>query len=391
MHPLAEKLSASLRDELHNILNYWNENSLDFINGGFVGERDHYNNLIDNASKGVILNSRILWSFSAACNHFQSNKYLQLCGRSFDYLQKYFKDEQYGGVFWELNALGIPTNSRKQIYAQAFMIYALSEYFICSQDERALSWAIELYEVIENRAKDSIHQGYTEAFNQDWSPIDDMRLSDKDENVAKSLNTHLHILEAYTNLYRVYKNEKLKSNLTDITNLFLDKFINEDNHLNLFFDEKCNIKGNIISYGHDIEAAWLLVEAARALNNKKIITETERIAILIADTFINEGLDEDYGVMYEFNSDTNYLDADKHWWAQAEALIGLRFAFDISGDVKYLDIALKIWDFIENNILDKTNGEWYWMLHNGIPSTKDYKMGMWKAPYHNSRACIKLI
>ncbi|REE82095.1 mannobiose 2-epimerase [Lutibacter oceani] len=391
MHKLAKEVSVSLANELQNILNYWSENTVDEINGGFVGERDHYNNLVPNASKGIILNSRILWSFSAASNHLKTDKYNALCERSYNYLKTNFNDEKFGGVYWELDVKGNPINTRKQVYAQAFMIYALSEYYILSNNKEALNWAVELYELVEKYAKDNIFRGYIEAFNEDWSPIADMRLSDKDANEAKTMNTHLHVLEAYTNLYKVYKNEGLKNNLTELINLFLTKFLNSNNNLNLFFDEQWNLKSSVVSFGHDIETAWLLIEAAKVLENKTLITETERVAVLIADVFIQTGIDTDGGVMNDYEPKTGKLDGDKHWWPQAEALVGLRYAYNITKDEKYLSISTKILNFIQTKIIDKTNGEWFWRVDKkGKLYTSDYKIGMWKAPYHTSRACIVL-
>lgn len=391
MHPIEEKISNSLAIELQHILKYWTQNSIDEVNDGFFGERDHFNKVVPNASKGIILNSRILWSFSAVSNHYKSNKYKAICKRSFEYLYTFFKDEKYCGVYWELNFEGKPLNKRKQVYAQAFMIYALSEYYIFSKNVDALDWAIDIYKQIEKNANDKVNKGYIEAFNEDWSPIEDMRLSDKDANEAKTMNTHLHLLEAYTNLYKVYKKPSLKNHLIALIHLFLNKFLNSENHMNLFFDEKWNLKGNIISYGHDIETAWLLIEAAKVIKDEKLLQKTNQVAILIADTFIKEGLDSDGGVYNEYNPNSKKLDGDKHWWPQAEAMVGLKYAYEITKNEKYLQKSIEILNFIQNNIIDKVNGEWFWRVDkNRNLYTSDYKMGMWKAPYHNSRACIIL-
>ncbi|MFD1293341.1 AGE family epimerase/isomerase [Lutibacter holmesii] len=390
-HPKAEKIANVLTKELENILNYWTHNSIDELNDGFLGERDHYNNIVPNATKGVILNSRILWSFSAASSHYKTDKYLAICKRSYDYLETFFKDELYGGVFWELSSEGKPLNKRKQIYAQAFMIYALSEYYLYSKNQDALEWAIDIYELIEKHANDTVNNGYIEAFNEDWSPIKDMRLSNKDANEAKTMNTHLHVLEAYTNLYKVYKNPSLKQHLTNLTTLFFNKFLNPENHLNLFFDEEWNLKSSTISYGHDIETAWLLIEAAKVIANEKLLQKTQDIAVLIANTFVKEGIDTDGGVLNEYNPISKKLDGDKHWWPQAEALVGLTYAYNITENEKYLTAAIRVLNFLEKHIIDHKNGEWFWRVHqNQKVDTSNCKMGMWKAPYHNSRACIML-
>ena len=390
-HPTAEKISVALAAELKNILNYWTHNSIDEINDGFLGERDHFNKVVTNATKGVILNSRILWSFSAASNHYKTDKYSDICKRSYEYLETFFKDENYGGVFWELSSGGKPLNRRKQVYAQAFMIYALSEYYMFSKNQDALYWAIDIYKLIEKHANDTVKKGYIEAFNEDWSSIKDMRLSNKDANEAKTMNTHLHVLEAYTNLYKVYKRPSLKQHLTDLITLFFNKFLTSENHLNLFFDEHWNLKSSVISYGHDIEAAWLLIEAAKVVGDEKLLQKTKNIAVLIANTFIKEGIDVDGGVLNEFNPISKKLDGDKHWWPQAEALVGLSYAYNITKNEKYLETATSILTFIEKHIIDHKNGEWFWRVsQNQKVNTSDCKMGMWKAPYHNSRACMVL-
>lgn len=211
MHQIRQTLSHSLSKELKNILWYWNTNTIDENYGGFVGERDQYNNLVVNANKGIILNSRILWTFSAACNHNNTDQYKENCLRSYQYLTANFKDYNHDGVYWKLDTTEIPPNTRKQIYAQAFTIYALAEYYIYSKDIKVLQWAVEIYNLIEKYAKDILNKGYTEAFKEDWSDISDMRLSPKEINVSKTMNTNLHFLEAYTNLFKVYENKDLGS------------------------------------------------------------------------------------------------------------------------------------------------------------------------------------
>ena len=392
MHPLLKKLSAEMADELKHIVSYWSSSGIDHEFGGFLGERDFYNAIVPQAPKGIILNSRILWSFSAISNHLQTSEYAALCDRSFLYLKQYFLDKNYGGVYWELDYTGKPTNLRKQVYAQAFMIYALSEYYIFSQNPAVLHWTLEIYGLIEKHANDRIYGGYTEAFARDWSVIEDMRLSEKDANEAKTMNTHLHVLEAYTNLYRVHQDEALKNQLSFLTELFLTKFFNpKNNHFNLFFNEHWQVKGKVISFGHDIEAAWLLIEAAKVIQDKNLLFKTQEVALKIANTFMDEAIGDDGGVCNEFNPATGIMDTDKHWWPQVEAIIGLNFAWQISKEENYLLRAASIWEFTKNKLIDRKNGEWHWRVNSkGEPNISDYKMGMWKAPYHNSRACIQM-
>lgn len=386
-----KQLQTELSSELKNILSYWTQNTLDYKYGGFVGKIDHYNKVIPKASKGIILNSRILWSFSAASNHLQTNEYELVCNKAINYLKTFFNDKKDKGVFWELDYEGNPINKRKQVYAQAFTIYALSEYYIFSKNEDAKNWAIELFGLVEKHAKDDLNIGYFEAFNEDWSPIEDMRLSDKDMNASKTMNTHLHILEAYTTLLKIYDNEQLRTSLRMLVEVFFEKFLNDKNHYELFFDDEWNLLSNTVSYGHDIEAAWLIIEAAKLLNDDALLNKANTLAINVADTFLKEGIDHDGSVLNEKNLSNNHIDTDRHWWPQVEALIGLKYAFSLKPDKKYIDASLKIWDYTKNNLIDYKNGEWYFRVSKeGRVYTEEDKVSMWKAPYHTSRACIML-
>jgi len=386
------QLKSELNSELKNILNYWCTNTIDNQYGGFFGKIDHFNKVIPKASKGIILNTRILWSFSAVSNHFKTNEYRDLCDRSYQYLKTYFNDETYKGVYWDLNYLGEPKNKRKQVYAQAFAIYALSEYFIFSKNQEAKNWAVELFEQLEKHAKDNEKVGYFEAFDTNWEPIKDMRLSDKDMNASKTMNTHLHLLEAYTSLLSIYDNNKVRSSLKELVVIFLDKFLNEQNHYDLFFDEDWKKLSNTVSYGHNIETAWLLIEAAKKVGDKDLIEQTQRSALHIANTFLKDAIDADGAVMNEKNLNTGVLDTDRHWWPQVEALIGLNYTYKLNNDPKFIDHSLKIWEFIKKSLIDPINGEWYFRVDkNGKVYTEEDKVSMWKAPYHVTRACIKLI
>ena len=386
-----KKLKKELDIELKNILSYWTENTIDKEFGGFLGKRNHYNKVVEKASKGVILNTRILWSFSAATNHLKTDIYKDVCDRSFKYLKDFFNDKINKGVYWEVDYLGNPINKRKQVYAQSFTIYALSEYYLFSKNEEAKTWAIELFNQLEKYAKDSVNEGYFEAFNEDWSPIEDMRLSDKDMNASKTMNTHLHVLEAYTSLLKIYDNNELKASLKMLVKVFLEKFLNTKNHYELFFDDQWNLLSNSVSYGHDIEAAWLVIDAAKLIDDSELLHLSEEVAVKVADTFLLEAIDKEGAVINEKNLTTNHIDTDRHWWPQVEALVGLKYANDLKSDEKYISSSLKIWDFTKKNLIDYKNGEWFFRVdEKGNVYKSEDKVSMWKAPYHTSRACIIL-
>lgn len=389
--PEIRNLLTNVTNELDAILNYWTKNSVDEINGGFIGQIDFEENTVATAEKGSVLNARILWSFAAAYKKTNNPLHLELAERAYNYIQKYFYDTEFGGIFWSLNPDGTPKDTKNQIYAIAFVIYGLTEFYAVSKNEKALKLAIKLYQKIEEHSFDNINKGYFEAFHQDWSPIEDLRLSEKDANEKKTMNTHLHIVEAYANLYKVWKNEELKNTIAELLKTIETHFINtETYHLRLFFDENWVEKPDVISYGHDIEAAWLLLWCAEVIEDANLIKNYKEYAVEMARVTI-EGLDSDGGLWYEFDPETNEMISEKHWWPQAELWIGMINAWQITGDEKYYKIVEKNWDFVEKNIIDHKNGEWIWGVDKNYNPLEKDKAGFWKCPYHNARACMELM
>lgn len=393
MTDLSSDIKTGLNSELKNIIQYWKANSVDEKHGGFLGKRDHFNTEVQEANKGAILNTRLLWTFSAIENFQKDDSCRELAERAYDYLKKFFRDDQYQGIFWELDYKGKPVNKRKQIYAQAFAIYALAEYYKLSNDQEALKFANNLFFLIEKHALDRKKNGYLEAFQQDWSPIEDMRLSDKDENSAKTMNTHLHILEAYTNLYLVSGDITVKGALINLIELFLEKFLDPKNmHFQLFFNTDWQRANNVVSYGHDIEAVWLIIEACKAVENSMLLKQAEKTAVEVAEVFLKEAYVPNAGVINEKDLDSGITDEDRHWWPQVEAMVGLDYAFNISGEKKFLLAKEDIWQFTKQHIKDHSNGEWHFRVNkNNKPCDTEDKLSMWKAPYHNSRALMVLL
>lgn len=372
-----------------NILPFWINQMLDLDNGGFYGRIDGMGTLDKKATKGIVLNARILWTFSAAYRVLKNSIYLEIAKRAYNYIKEYFIDDNYGGVFWELDYKGRVVDSKKQTYAQGFTLYAFSEYFRATGDNEALKLSIEFFETIE-RYKDKVNGGYFEAFQADWSPISDMRLSEKDANEKKSMNTHLHILEPYTNLLHIWKSPELYNAQTDLISLFCEKIINRNGfYQNLFFDENWTVKSEMISFGHDIESSWLLLEAAEVLSNQEIKNKVLVNSLNLANS-AQKGLLPDGSLAYEIEKNT--LDSERHWWVQAEGVVGFMYAYKYSGNNTYKDIACNLWEYIEKEIVDDVKGEWYWSrLPDGNVNKKEDKAGFWKCPYHNSRMCLEMI
>ena len=385
-------LKEEMQMELDHLLGWWSTHMVDQQHGGFYGRMDHEGKLYPFADKGIIMQSRILWTFAAAANLTGELSYHTMAAHSYDFLHKHFIDQKYGGVYWMLDFQGRLVNDRKQIYAQAFTIYALAAYYKLTQEPTVLAQAMALFDKIEAHSYDTQMGGYFEAFGRHWEPIADLRLSAKDANEAKTMNTHLHVLEAYTTLYEVSRDEQVGVALERLINCFMERFTDAvTGHLLLFFDEKWVAKSKVISYGHDIEASWLITEAMGQFDNPVWQSSAKAWALALARITLQDGLDADGGLNNEREANGE-IDTDKHWWPQAEAVIGFWNAWELSGDMHFQALAKQIWDFIQKEIKDSEGGEWVWgRRRDGSLLLHEDKAGPWKAPYHNSRMCLEMI
>ena len=392
-----ERSAGEWRSELErelkvNILNFWIRHAKDESNGGFIGEIKSDMTRVPDADKGLVLNARIMWSFASAYRLYGDPVYLEMAERAFDALDCVFRDREHGGLYWMTDAAGRPSQDKKQVYGQAFVIYALAEYIRAKgpRSGEALEWAIEIYRLLEKHAYDPVYLGYVEALARDWSETDDLSLSGKDLNERKSMNTHLHVLEAYTNLYRVWKPKGLRAKLAELIDVHLQYIVNTDNHhFQLFFDDNWNAQSGHVSYGHDIEGSWLLCEAAEVLGDQARLNTVRKEALAMAKAALAEGVDADGGVLNESDGQ-GHLDDTKDWWPQAEDMVGFLNAYQLSGDERYWQAARKSWAFTKRFIIDDEHGEWHWQVsREGVPNPAYAKVDPWKCPYHNSRACIE--
>jgi mannobiose 2-epimerase len=372
-----------------DILPFWLQRMRDPA-GGWYGCIAGDGTLVADAPRGAILNARILWTFSSAFRLIGDPAYREAADRSYAVIRDRFHDPLYGGVYWSLGAAGQPLDTKKQFYAIAFAVYGLAEYFRATGEAGARDLAVRLYRDIEAHSYDTIGGGYIEACSRAWSPIADMRLSEKDRNDAKTMNTHLHILEGYTSLYRVWPDKGLRDRLANLVELFLDRIVRADGHLGLFFDEAWILQSETVSYGHDIEASWLLEEAAGLLEDEDLAVRTAEACRRIAAAAL-EGWQPDAGMIYEYDPATGRRDGDRHWWVQAEAVVGCWNRFQRDGDPAWAERAQDIWEFIRRE-LRCPDGEWYWSVRaDGTPNVTDDRAGFWKCPYHNGRMCMEIL
>lgn len=392
MEPLAALADEARAELVERVLPFWAERTLDDAHGGFVGRIDGHGRRVPGAPKGSVLNARILWTFAAACHALGTDRWCDEADRAYDALRAHFADPEHGGVYWTVAPDGTPVDDKKQVYAQAFTIYALAEHARQRGDGEALAWAQDLFRLVEDRAVDPVHGGYVEAFARDWGPAADLRLSEKDADAPKSMNTHLHVLEAYTALHRVWPDAALGDRLRVLVELFLDRIVDPaTGHLGLFFEMDWAPLSADVSFGHDVEAGWLLNEAAAELGDAALAARVRPVALRLARLTLEEGLDADGGLFNERHADGR-LDTDKHWWPQAEAVVGFLDAYEHTGEAAFAEAAHRTWAFIQRAIVDRDGGEWFFRVdRGGVPYREEDTVGPWKCPYHNARACLEIM
>ena len=379
-----------IRKELVNgIIPFW-KNLRDDEYGGYYGLLDYDLNLDKKAEKGCILNSRITWFFANAYLLLKDESLLDEAKHGYEFLKNKCLDKEYGGIYWSLNYDGTPKDTTKHTYNQAFCIYALSTYYAASKDAEALKIAMQLFEKIETTCMDEA--GYLEAFTRDFKPESNEKLSENGVLADKTMNTLLHVFEAYTELYRVSKETKVKERLMWIMDVFADKVYNPKLHRQeVFFDKNYNSIIDLHSYGHDIETAWLMDRGTEVLGDE---TYTERMGAITRDL-----TSQIYKVAFDGHSLANECEkgvVNEHrvWWVQAEAIVGFLNGYEKDPQKKeYLEAAESIWAFIKEHVKDKRTGsEWFWEVgKEGNPYEGRPIVEPWKCPYHNGRMCMEVI
>ena len=399
---LRAKMDGELRG---NILSYWMKYAVEPDGAGFYGAVDMDNKPVPGVDKTCVLNARILWTYAAAAKFYDSDEYAEIADLAYRVFTEHFLDAEHGGFYMTVTADNEMSDSVKHTYAQAFAIYALCKYYELRPEQGVMDLIRECFGVVEEKTKDTASIGYLEAFTRDWKPIEENRMADNNE--PKSMNTHLHVLESYAALYKVWKDEKVKTRLTELLNIFLDHIIRDNGHFGIFFDENFaeveDSKG-ICSFGHDIEGSWLLWEAAEILGDETILARLKPIAIKMVDSIDRVAVDKDGGLFLESRRFGSHVRTNKHWWPQAENLVGFMNAYQLTGDEKYWETAKLIWNFIDTHLIDHERGEWFTKLNRlGEPYLvepaddpspyyrNDWKVDPWKCPYHNGRSCLEMM
>jgi mannobiose 2-epimerase len=386
---LRSAIETEWRDDIRA---FWLRHAPDPEFGGFRGRIAHDLRIDPHAEKGVILNARILWTFARAAAVHHDPEARAMADRAWEYLRRHFVDPVHGGVFWTVDHRGAPRDTKKKLYAQAFAIYAFAEYGRSTGEAEPIQEALRLFDLVERHGSDPARGGYGENYERDWTLAGDQRLSDVDLDTRRSMNTHLHVLEAYATLRHVTDDARVAAALEGCLAVFFRHIIDDRSwHLRLFFDEAWVPQSDVISFGHDIEASWLLCEAADALGNPGHQNAARDAAVQMAGTVLQQAMDDDGGLVYEADS-SGVIDDTKDWWPQAEAVVGFLNAWEISGDRRFYDAAVRAWTFIDRHVIDRVHGEWHSKLSRaGVPDLSRPKVDLWKCPYHNGRMCFEAV
>ncbi len=382
-------IGAVKRHLTEQILPFWKALK-DEEYGGFYGKVDYDLNVYRDNEKGGILNSRILWFFSNSYLTLRDSDDLEYARHAYNQLVDKFIDKEYGGVYWSVTYDGTPLDTTKHTYCQAFAIYALSSFYDASKDEGALKLAYELYEMVESKCRDEL--GYLEAFKRNFEPESNEKLSENGVEAGRTMNTLLHMYEAYTELYRVDGNPQVKERLLEMIDIIENKMYNpEVPRQEVFFDKEWNSIIDLHSYGHDIEAAWLIDRGLDVIGDEELTARISVITKALTECIYKKAYTKE-GVWNE--EERGVVDKRKIWWVQNESVVGFINGFERDNNkTEYLEAARSIWEFCEKFQIDKRSGsEWFGTLdENNNPLVEEDIAGPWKCPYHNGRMCFEVI
>ena len=384
--------------ELERLITWWTTHAPrpDF---GFWGAIDEAGVADGETELSIILNTRLLWFFSSAFAATQDQACRVQAQRAYEVITQKFYDPATETFVWSITPEGAPSNLRKQTYAQAFAIYALAAFAQATGETAALDLALNVFDQVQRHFSEGRYGGWIEALGPALEPIADVRLSEKDLNAPKSMNTHLHVLEAYSALYSTAQKlgfgaqrlETIELALREAVSVMTTHIVHpKGDTLGLFFDLDWTPHSKTRSFGHDIEASWLIYEAACALGDLGTIAQAKATALSLANGAL-EGVSSHGGLQEEMEAN-GHIRPLHVWWIQAEALVGFLNAYQLSGDRKFLTAVFRVWNFIITYQIDRAGGEWRELsCLDDQTSASGLMVGPWKCPYHTGRAMLETI
>ncbi len=394
---LSKEQLITMRDrcttDLREILDFFADRSTDPA-GGFYGKVGRDLVPVYDAPRALVYVGRMLWTYAAAYRILHDEKYLKVAYHALDYIEKCFIDKEHGGAYWEVNPDGTVHDDHKYVYGQCFLIYGGAELMRACGEERGLKLAKDIYHLLEKYAEDKPNGGYFETYDRAWNRVD-VSFNIPDPALgSKALNTHLHLIESYTNLMRVWDDKDLHTKVGKLIDIMTDKLLDKEFfHYKPYMTDEWGTTKSLFSFGHDIEASWLLIEAVHAFGDESLLEKCKPIALHIADSCA-DGLDPETGGMYAEYEEGHIL-KDMNWWVQSEAVVGFYNAYELTDDEKYLQLMERVWAYIDNVVVDREDGiyrDWFSMADKPKDHERNlYPINGWKTPYHNGRMYMELI
>lgn len=367
--------------------------------GGFYGMCTIHLQVDETAPKGGVMAGRFLWTFSRCYSVLKNPILKDAADHAYRFLKETILDPEYGGSYWLVSAEGKPLEEIKHIYAQSFAIYGLSEYARIAPDSGAKALAIDLFKLVEAKAYNQVQQGYWEEFTRDWQPKAMSQVGSGTAATVFTTNTHLHLLEAYTNLYRIWPDERLSEKIEILLSLFADVILTPEGYCHTEFDGNWNPISSEVSFGHDIETSWLLKETLEVCQIDQ--PRIEDMVRKLGDYVFQNGLDKDGILLNLYDFSKGEWDRTRVWWAEAEAVVGFYHAYQLTGEEKYRLAAEKIWTYIQQYFVDsRKNSEWFSRLNEqeqvlsslyGNAETPEPISDKWKGPYHTVRMYLEMM
>lgn len=387
------------RDTLqHNILQFWVDHSLDAEQGGLLGRLSRKGEPIPPGDKSVVLIGRGLWSFSEAYRRYPDPAYQRLAASCLKFLREKMRDKEHGGYYFMVTREGKIIDSTKQLNPMSYVMEGLAEYALAFHDNQVAREALDLFEVIDKHAHDEKYGGYRIAFTADWQYIEDYKDGPNAEGSfgRKSYDWHLGLVEALATLYDVTGDVRVRARLEELLDIFVNKIVDADaGYGRYYFNADWSVAdrngdSKECEYGLDLEASWLLTEAAERVGRGRD-AKIRRASLALVDHALRDGFDEEHGGIYRLGPAAGPArNKDMEWWQQMEAMVAFLNAYQFTGDPKYWRAFDLETSFVMDRFVDHQYGEVYTAIfHDG--KTDDEKVGPWKAPYHVTRAFLEII